>query len=129
MKKIYLFLFVPLLLSFQCEDDLDPLYGTEFYIQNNASIDLIWLNTDGDEITIESQSEQFIAISTDRDFIILPSKTNAFDVIILYKKEESGALSMLYEQNPVIDELWVFNSMGDFEGTYTLVITDDAFTP
>ena len=128
MKKIYLFLFVPLLLSFQCEDDVAPLYETEFYIQNNSSIQLIWLNADMEEIPIESQSEQFIGVSTDMDFFISPSKTVAFDGITLYKKEESGALTMVYEQRPIVDDIWEFNALGDYIGQYFLFVTDASLT-
>lgn len=129
MKKIYLFLFVPLLLSFQCEDDIDPLFSTEYYVQNNSSVDLIWLNADAEEISIESQSEQFLGVSTDMDAIILPSNSLAINAITLYKKEESGALSMVYEQNPIMDEIWEFNAPFNFEGDYYLTISDTSLTP
>ncbi|RRQ48113.1 hypothetical protein DZC72_10310 [Maribacter algicola] len=129
MKKIYLLFLVPFLFSFQCEDEIDPLYSSEFYIQNNSSIQLIWLNVDMEEIPIESMSDQFIGVSTDKDFLVPPSKTLAFNAITLYKKERSGDLTMVYLQRPIEDNLWSFDKLSQYEGIYQLIITNASLAP
>ena len=129
MKKMLLLFLAPLLFSFQCEDEIDPLYSSEFYIQNNSSIQLIWLNVDMEEIPIERMSDQFIGVSTDKDFIVPPSKTLAVDAITLYKKEGSGARTMVYGQRPIEDDLWNFDKLSQYEGVYKLIITDASLDP
>lgn len=129
MRKVTLLFLVPLLLSMQCESDDVPAFSSEFYLQNNSSVDLIWLNADAEEITIESQSEQFLGVSTDLDSFISPSKTTAFDAITLYRKKETGALTILYEQRPVVDDQWTFATPWEYERNYLLMITDASLAP
>ena len=126
MRKLALLFLLPLLLSMQCDSNDGLAYSTEFYVQNNSSVDLIWLNADEEEITIESQSEQFLGVSTDMDSFVLPSKTAAFNAITLYKKEETGVLVILYEQRPIVDNQWTFNTQWEYERDYMLTITNDS---
>ncbi|UWX53795.1 hypothetical protein NYZ99_11655 [Maribacter litopenaei] len=113
----------------QCESNDEPAFSSEFYVQNNSSVDLIWLNADAEEITVESQSEQFLGVSTNLDSFIPPSKTTAFDAITLYRKEETGVLTILYEQRPVVDDQWIFTTPWEYERDYLLMITDASLAP
>ncbi len=125
MKKLLLLLIAPILMATQCEDDNDPLVSTEFYIQNDSSIDLTYLTDSATEFLIESNSSQFIAINTNSSSSVLPSENTAFDNVILYKLDPSGTFITVYEQDPINNENWELTIVSGFDYTYTLIITDD----
>lgn len=129
MKKIYLLFLAPLLLSFQCEEDIYPLYSTEFYIENLSNTDLVWISETAGETLIASQSKQFIAAASDEVVFIKPSENIAFESITLYKKEENGDLTVVYEQQPINDDRWSFNMLTEYEVAYVLIITNGSLTP
>ncbi len=124
MKKLLILLIAPILMATQCEDDNDPLVSTEYYIQNDSSIDLTYLTESATEFVIESNSSQFIAMSTNESFSIAPSENTAFDTVVLYKPDASGNLITAYEQDPINDANWEFATVSGFEYTYTVIITD-----
>ena len=125
MKKFLLLLLAPLLMSTQCEKDNDPVFSTEYFIQNSSGIDLILITEEAGEILIESQSSQFIAVATDLDSFVLPSESVAFDAITLYREDGGGNRVIAYEQRPIADELWVLNNLSTYDTEYILTITDE----
>jgi hypothetical protein len=129
MKKLYLLFLVPLLLSTQCESDDEPVLRTEFYIQNDSSSDLLWITDKAEEITIQSKTEQFIAAASDEVVFIKPSENIAFDSVLLFRREENGSFTKVYEQQPIEDELWEFEGFSEYEGVYTLTITNESLVP
>lgn len=62
MKKIFLALLLPLLMATQCDEDDDGLisYQTDYTIQNNTSVDLIFLTEDNQQIVIDSETSLVI---------------------------------------------------------------------
>ncbi|WP_431160806.1 hypothetical protein [Flagellimonas beolgyonensis] len=125
MKKFFLLLLAQLLMSTQCESDDDPVFRTEYYIQNSTSIDLILITKDAGEISIQSQSSQFMAVSTDLNSFVAPSKNIAFDEVRLYKEETEGHKTISYEQMPIVDQLWSFDEISSYDAEYRLVVTDE----
>lgn len=125
MKKLYLVLLAQLLMSTQCESDNDPVFRTEYYIQNNSSIDLLFITKEAGEISIKTQSSQFIAVASDLNFFVVPSENIAFDEVILYKEEAGGNKIVSYEQRPIMDDLWTLDEISENEAEYRLVITDE----
>ncbi|SDQ96105.1 hypothetical protein [Flagellimonas zhangzhouensis] len=125
MKKFFLLLLAPLLMSSQCESDDSPVFRTEYYIQNSTSIDLILITKDAGEISIESRSSQFMAVSTDLNSFVPPSKNIAFDEVRLYKEETGGNKTISYEQMPIVDQLWSFDEISSYDAEYRLVITNE----
>lgn len=125
MKKFLILLIAPLLMATQCDDDNDPLVSTEYYIQNDSSIDLTYLTDDATEVLIESNTTQFIAINTDNTSSIAPSENITFNNVTLYKPDTSGNLVIAYQQEPINDSLWELNEISDFDYIYTVIITDD----
>lgn len=125
MKKLYLVLLAQLLMSTQCESDNDPVFRTEYYIQNNSSIDLLFITKEAGEISIKTQSSQFIAVASDLNFFVVPSENIAFDEVILYKEEAVGNKIVSYEQRPIMDDLWTLDEISENEAEYRLVITDE----
>ena len=125
MKKAFLLLLAFLLMSTQCEEDTDPVFRTEYFIQNSSNTDLIWITIEAREILIESQSSQFIAAATDLDSFVLPSESIAFDEITLYREDSGGNLVIAYEQRPIADELWSLNKLSTYDMEYVLTITEE----
>ena len=125
MKKLFFLLLAPLLMSMQCESD-DPIFGTEYFIENNSSIDLILITEEAGEILIKSQSSQFIAVATDSNAFVVPSDNIAFTEITLYTSEDGGNMVLVYEQNPIMDSLWIFEELSSYTARYRLIITDDS---
>ena len=125
MKKFLILLFAPLLMATQCDEDNNLMYATEFFIQNNSSIDLTYLTQDATELIIESNSSEFIAINTHTSTMVLPSENNAFNDITLYKPDSNGVLVTTYEQNPINDALWELSNPSPLDFEYTIIITDN----
>ncbi len=124
MKKLFLLLLVPLLMATQCEDDEDVIV-TDFFIQNNTGSDLVYISSENNQFTIESQSNQFIATGTISDRTQLPSESPAFDVIRLFRSSpNNNNLILVYEQNPIQDELWSLNEISSLNFEYTIIVTD-----
>ena len=125
MKKVFLILLAPLLMSTQCETDSDPVFRTEYFVQNSSSIDLVLIAEAAGEILIESGSSQFIAVATDPDSFVMPSENTAFDEIRLYREGSGGDLLIAYGQKPIADDLWNLNTSSRYEAEFILVITNE----
>ncbi|MBT8349966.1 MAG: hypothetical protein KJO26_01855 [Deltaproteobacteria bacterium] len=124
MKKIYLILLLPFLVATQCEDDYTG-FETNYLVQNNSSIDLFLLTEEGRLVEIESQST--LSIGSTLNSItspILPSESFVFSNIKLYATDNDNFI-LIYIQDPIDDDLWIFSepTMNRFE--YKLLITND----
>lgn len=123
MKKLYFILLIPFLMATQCDDNTIPSYKTNYIIQNDSSINLILLSEDNTEIVIESQADyQLGAEITDTDIIVTPSENNVFDHVDLYKLDDNNNLVLAYQQTPISDDLWIFETANTY--SYRLIITD-----
>ncbi|MFN2396969.1 MAG: hypothetical protein ABR597_14915 [Bacteroidales bacterium] len=126
MKYLRLLFLAPLLMAFQCESDDEPVFMTDYFIQNNSSFDLILFTEEAGEIIIESQTRQRIATATSLNSFIVPSENIAFSNITLNRVDSSGNISVVYEQNPIVDELWTENTLSTYDNEYNLIITDES---
>lgn len=85
MKKLFLVLVAPLLVSIQCEDDFNNSgFETSYLIQNNSNIDLFLLYETNSFVEIETQST--IAIGSDLNSTtnpIIPSESFVFSSVKL----------------------------------------------
>lgn len=124
MKKIYLIFLLPFLVATQCEEE-NTGFETNYLIQNNSSIDLLLL-TEGDRfLEIESQSTVSIGSALNSETSpIPPSESIVFSNVKLYATDNYNFI-LVFIQDPVNDELWIFSEplMNRYE--YTLLITDD----
>ena len=125
MKKVLLLLLATLFMAAMCDTDDEPVFSTDYFIQNSSSFDLYFITEDAGEILIESQSRQFIASATNLDSFVIPSENIAFNDITLYRKDSSGNLLITYEQEPIVDNLWSLNTLSNYEVEYVLIITDE----
>lgn len=125
MKKVFLLLLATLFMSTTCDRDDEPVFSSDYFIQNSSSFDLYFITEDAGEILIESQSRQFIASTTNLNSFVIPSLNIAFNDITLYRKDSSGYLLITYEQEPIVDNLWSLNTLSNYEVEYVLIITDE----
>lgn len=125
-KKILLFLLLPLIVATTCDDDdLNSGFETEYFIQNDSSIDLIFLTELDTQITIESQSSVGLTSNLNQTTdAITPSESFTFTRVKLYKEEDDNFI-LVYAQDPIDDSLWVFSEPSENRYTYKLIITDD----
>jgi len=125
MKKLILVLMAPFLMATQCETDEDPVYRTEYAIQNDSNSDLILITEEAGEALIQTHTSQFTAVASNSYSFVLPSENSAFNHINLYKRNNNGNLVLAYEQMPIMDGFWTFNEVSSYVAEYTLVINDD----
>ena len=125
MKKLFLLLLVPLILATQCEDDLDSGFETTYLIENTSSLDLTYLSPE-DNLVQVPLGETLILGSTLNSVTspILPSEAFIFNRIKLYNNQNDNFI-LVYNQEPITNELWEFSEPTVNEFEYKLIITDD----
>jgi hypothetical protein len=126
MKKlIYLLLLFPILVSFQCEDDLDTGFETSYVIQNDLNIALYFLNDGNAFVEIPSAGAVTIgSVLNPETSPITPSEAAVFEQIRLYIQEGED-FTLVYTQDPLDDPQWTFDEPEVNRYEYTLVITAD----
>ncbi len=124
VKKIYfLFLLFPLLVSFQCDDDLDSGFETLYVIQNDLNEDIYLLNEGNAFVDIRSEEAVIIGSSLNPETsAIAPSEAFIFERIRLYTREGEDYI-LVYTQDPLDDTQWVFDEPTTNRYEYTLVIS------
>ena len=125
MKKVFLLLLFPFLMSFQCEDDfVNSGFETSYSIENSTSTDLFLID-DSNQITeIAKQSSITIGSTLNTETIsVMPSESFLFDSIKIYSSENDDFF-LRYEQNPINDESWILREPMENAFEYTLIITD-----
>jgi hypothetical protein len=125
-KNIYLLFLLPLLLAMQCgEDDEYSGFETSYYIENNASITLLYI-TDFDQIIkIEPQTIQLIGSSLNSETNPIPPTQSLLLSDIKLYKDERGSFILVYEQDPLNDSDWQFSEPIENRFDYKLVIKDE----
>jgi hypothetical protein len=125
IKRLYLILLLPLIVATQCEDDdINSGFETEYIIQNDSDIALILFTEGGGQLPVASQSNLFVASNLNQTTnSITPSESNIFSNIKLYKMENDNFI-LVYEQNPIDDDLWVYSEPSENRFEYRLIITD-----
>ena len=102
------------------QGEKDPSFRTDYFIQNNSSIDLY-----NGTILIKTQSNQLLGIATHCGRAVIPSENMVFNSIKLSKVENDVSLVTVYEQKSIHDDLWTFSEESIYNFKYTLIITDD----
>jgi len=124
MKKLLILFLAPILMATQCEED-ELFVTTAYVIQNDTSIDLIYLTEAGNEIVIASGTSFTLNGGPNAQTVVTPEDYEFVTEVKLYKTGDNEDLFLAYEQNPIQNELWVLNELGPNEFEYILVITDD----
>lgn len=125
MKKVFLLMLFPFLMSFQCEDDFENAgFETSYKIQNNSNVDLFYIDESNQIWQIAKQSSSIIGSTLNNETIaVMPTASLLFEAIKLYASE-NGDYVLRYQQTPVDDELWVLSEPLEYVFEYTLIITD-----
>ena len=125
MKKVFLLMLFPFLMSFQCEDDFENAgFETSYKIQNNSNVDLFYIDESNQISQIAKQSSSIIGSTLNNETIaVMPTASLLFEAIKLYASE-NGDYVLRYQQTPVDDELWVLSEPLENVFEYTLIITD-----
>ena len=110
MKKVFLLMLFPFLMSFQCEDDFENAgFETSYKIQNNSNVDLFYIDDSNQISQIPKQSSSIIGSTLNNETIaVMPTASLLFETIKLYASE-NGDYVLRYQQTPVDDELWVLS--------------------
>lgn len=125
MKRIFLLLLVPFFMATQCEDDENSGFETSYIIENNSSSKLFFLENGELFKSLEIQSNITIGSELNSETSpIEPSASLIFNEIKLYKEEDDNFI-LVYEQNPISNNLWIFNEPVENRFEYTQTITDD----
>lgn len=126
IKKIWVILLLPLLMSFQCDEDIiDDSFQTNLVIQNDSSFDLVLEVVPYNISQLLSQNNTYIDGSSSENGFILPSEFEFLESIKLYKRNEDEDLILVYEQTPIIDSLWVINESTTKDVDHILIIDDE----
>ena len=131
MKKVlFLLLVAPLLMATQCDDDfVNSGFVTTYFIQNGSGGDLLLLSDSGNFIEIPDQAVTEIGSELNATTeAIVPSASNSFNQIRIYRLENENFI-LVYQQNPIQDDLWSLAEPDQNVFEYTLNITADLITP
>ena len=113
----------PFLVSFQCEDELDTGFETQYMIQNDLTSDLFLLNEGNTFVDIPAGASVIIGSALNPETSpITPSESFAFQHIRLYTREGQDYI-LAYTQDPVDDSQWIFEEPTANRYEYTLVIS------
>ncbi|MBO6829803.1 hypothetical protein [Allomuricauda sp.] len=125
MKKVFLLMLFPFLMSFQCEDDFENAgFETSYKIQNNSNVDLFYIDESNQISQIAKQSSSIIGSTLNNETIaVMPTASLLFETIKLYASE-NGDYVLRYQQTPVDDDMWVLSEPLENVFEYTLIITD-----
>ncbi|MBO3116465.1 hypothetical protein J4050_06885 [Winogradskyella sp. DF17] len=125
MKKISVILFLfPFLLAMQCEADENSGFETTYYIENSTGIDLFYLTASNNFINVPEDGIITLASELNSETLpIPPSQSLVFNSIKLYKNENESFI-LVYAQNPIDDELWVFMEPTENRFEYKLEVTE-----
>lgn len=123
-KIVCFIILAPVLMATQCEDDFENSgFETNFVIQNDAERDLFLLKQGTVFEKITASSTLNIGSELNSETIsIAPSESFQFNEVKLFVLED-GNYNLVYEQNPINDELWILSepSVNRFE--YKLIVT------
>lgn len=124
MKKLFLLVLFPFLMSFQCEDDFENSgFETSYKIQNNSNMDLFYIDEYNQISQIAKQSSSIIGFTLNNETIpVMPTASLRFEAIKLYSLVNEDYI-LRYQQTPVDDNLWVLTEPFENAFEYTLIIT------
>ena len=126
VKRLFLLLLLPLIVATTCDDDdLSSGFQTEYFIQNDSSIDLIWFIEGGEQRPVASESDISIGSELNQTTnSILPSASFAVNNVKLYNMDTDDFI-LVYEQDPIDDALWLLTEPSENRFEYRLIVTDE----
>lgn len=126
MNRIVLLMLVPFLMATTCKEDIDTTgFESEYFLQNDTSLDLFLLDEDNVFVEIGSGTIKSIGSALNPDTSpIPPSASSVINAISLYTKQGNDFV-LVYTQDRINDDLWIFNEPSVNIYTYTLVLTDE----
>ncbi|MDG1571147.1 hypothetical protein OZ410_02390 [Robiginitalea sp. M366] len=126
MKKIWLLLLIPFLLSTQCEEDIVPYgYETGYILENRSGTDLYLKTQDNTFVEVKSQAKLTLGTTLNSNTqAIAPSDSYLFTGINLYQSENENFI-LVYSQDPIDDAVWGFMEPEENRYEYTLTVTDN----
>lgn len=101
------------------------IFKTNYLVQNDSNIDIILTIDDGVQRQIKRKSNWFIGNTNHCDSIVIPSKNSTFKSLKIHKGDAKNNLILIYEQKPILDNLWNLNEKSNNEFEYTLIIADE----
>lgn len=125
MKKAFLLLLVPLLMSTQCDDDfVDSGFETSYILQNDSSVDLFLLNSENRFVEIKSNATVAVGSTLNTETSpIAPSESLVFNTVKLYTVDNDNFI-LVYNQDPIDDGVWILSEPTVNRYEYTLLISD-----
>lgn len=111
-------------MAIQCESD-EIVVSTVYIIQNDSNINLIFITEEAGETVIASQSSHVFNLGPNASTVVSPSENSNINSIQLFRLDSDQNQVLAYEQNPILDELWILNELSSLEYEYSLIITDD----
>ena len=125
MRKLLISLcLAPLLMAFQCESD-EIVVSTVYIIQNDSNTNLIFNTKEAGTIVIASQSSHVFNFGPNASTVVSPAENSNINSIQLFKLDTAQNQVLVYEQHPILDDLWTLNQLSSLEYEYSLIITDD----
>ncbi|MGA9270454.1 MAG: hypothetical protein WBV45_07520 [Lutimonas sp.] len=125
MKKIlFILLIAPFLLATQCDDDENSGFETTYMLENNTSVDLYLLRPENRFLKIQSQSSE--TIGSELNSItepVSPEEALVIESIQLFERVDEDFI-LIYEQDPLKNNAWIFMETSINRFVYTLVIND-----
>lgn len=125
MNRIVLLMLLPFLMATTCVEDIETTgFESEYFLKNDAGSDLFLLDEDNVFVKIESGTTKSIGNALNPETSpISPSASYVINAIKLYTKEGDDFV-LVYTQELINDNLWIFNEPTVNRYTYTLIIKD-----
>ena len=123
MKRYFLVLLLPLLLSFQCEDDDFSGFETSYMIQNNTNSSLFYLDVENRLVEIAPQISLLIRSDLNNETLPIPPSENLELSSVQLFKSVASDFVLSYEQDPIDDSFWTFEETSENRFEYSLIIT------
>lgn len=87
------------------EDNLEDSFQAILVIQNDSSFDLALKVKLNNNTTLLSQYSSYINVNSSKNRFILPSELETLQSIRLYSSDDYNNLILVYDQNPINNEL------------------------
>lgn len=113
MKNLCILLAL-LISAIACEEKIidEPVGYSDFYIKNNTAFDLdVCFYDSSDLVQINASATTLIGERISGDFGIHASPSMAYEFIRIYLADTD---SLVYEQNPINDSIWMHTTPGGF---------------
>lgn len=104
---------------------VEDRFHTNLVVQNDSSMVLTLEIVPDNIFLLPIQDSAYIDSNSSTEGFILPSEFEFLESIRLYSSDEDDNLILVYQQNPIDDELWVINESTTRDVDHILNITDE----